>query len=81
MRDTTMVLHKPSRFIGELPTPEFEEDGTVSGLYEPWVLELIAPDAGPALPPADASARLGDRQSEEPDGADDHDDHDLRRLN
>jgi DNA helicase-2/ATP-dependent DNA helicase PcrA len=50
LRDTSMVLHKPSRFVSELPEPEVEPDGTSSGLYESWVIELVAPDA---LPPAD----------------------------
>jgi DNA helicase-2/ATP-dependent DNA helicase PcrA len=50
LRDTTMVLHKPSRFVAELPEPVAEPDGTTSGLYEPWVIELVAPEA---LPPAD----------------------------
>jgi len=50
MRDTSLVLHKPSRFISELPPPETADDGTSSGLYEPWVLELVAPEALPPTP-------------------------------
>ena len=42
-----MVLHKPSRFISELPAP-IEESGNTSGLYENWVLELVAPAELPA---------------------------------
>ncbi len=43
MRDQTLVLVKPSRFVSELPVPEVDDDGTAIGLYEPWVLELEAP--------------------------------------
>lgn len=50
MRDTSVVLHKPSRFISELPAPRTDEDGSLIGLYEPWVLELVAPEALPPSP-------------------------------
>ena len=49
LRDTSMVLHKPSRFISELPAPVEDESGT-SGLYENWVLELVPPSELPAGP-------------------------------
>lgn len=56
LRDTSMVLHKPSRFISELPAP-IEESGNTSGLYENWVLELVAPAE---LPPGADVAALND---------------------
>jgi DNA helicase-2/ATP-dependent DNA helicase PcrA len=50
LRDTSMVLHKPSRFISELPEPTVDDDGSTLGLYEPWVLELVEPAALPPTP-------------------------------
>lgn len=50
MRDTSVVLHKPSRFISELPAPHTDDDGSLIGLYEPWVLELVAPEQLPPSP-------------------------------
>jgi len=52
MRDTSLILHKPSRFISELPAP-VEDGGETSGLYENWIIELVANDA--ALPAPDAT--------------------------
>ena len=65
MRDTSLVLHKPSRFISELPPPETADDGTSSGLYEQWVLELVAPEALPPTP-GDSAPRLN-RSNEDDD--------------
>jgi DNA helicase-2/ATP-dependent DNA helicase PcrA len=55
LRDTSMVLHKPSRFVTELPEPTTDDDGTASGLYEPWILELVAPDTPPGLTTVDTA--------------------------
>ncbi len=59
-RDTSMILHKPSRFISELPAPVENDPDT--GLYERWVIELVAPNELPSpdvgaprlVPPIDA---------------------------
>jgi DNA helicase-2/ATP-dependent DNA helicase PcrA len=69
MRDTSLVLHKPSRFISELPPPETADDGTSSGLYEQWVLELVAPEALPPTP-GDSAPRLN-RSNDDDDANDD----------
>ena len=72
MRDTSLVLHKPSRFISELPPPETADDGTSSGLYEQWVLELVAPEALPPTP-GDSAPRLNrstDDDTNDDDSAD-----------
>jgi DNA helicase-2/ATP-dependent DNA helicase PcrA len=52
MRDTSMVLHKPSRFISELPAPtdHGEADGGVSGVYENWVIEVVPREVLPPTP-------------------------------
>ena len=69
MRDTSLVLHKPSRFISELPPPETADDGTSSGLYEQWVLELVAPEALPPTP-GDSAPRLNRSNDDDDDSAD-----------
>ena len=69
MRDTSLVLHKPSRFISELPPPETADDGTSSGLYEQWVLELVAPEALPPTP-GDSAPRLNRNNDDDDDSAD-----------
>lgn len=46
-RDTSMVLHRRSRFVEELPPPELDAAGEASGLYESWQIEVV-----PAEPPA-----------------------------
>jgi hypothetical protein len=71
-----MVLHKPSRFVAELPDPVADPDGTTTGLYEPWGLELVAPDALPAadVPPSQripSSAGGRDAADDDGDGASD----------
>ena len=66
MRDTSLVLHKPSRFISELPPPETADDGTSSGLYEQWVLELVAPEALPPTP-GDSAPRLNRSNDDDDD--------------
>jgi DNA helicase II / ATP-dependent DNA helicase PcrA len=50
MRDTSLVLHRPSRFISDLPPPRVDADGDTIGLYEPWQLELVPADPVAALP-------------------------------
>ena len=54
MRDTSMVLHKPSRFISELPAPRVENNGEgggdISGLYENWVIEVVPREVLPPTP-------------------------------
>jgi DNA helicase II / ATP-dependent DNA helicase PcrA len=61
-RDTTMVLHRPSRFVSDLPPPGTDDDGNVTGLYESWQLELLPADpiaATAQLPgPAEAADAL-----------------------
>jgi DNA helicase-2/ATP-dependent DNA helicase PcrA len=71
MRDTSLVLHKPSRFISELPPPETADDGTSSGLYEPWVLELVAPEALPPTPGENAPRLSGAGDGGDGDDGDD----------
>lgn len=66
-RDTSMILHKPSRFISELPAPSEDAEGT-SGLYESWVIELVENDAAlPGLPEVDAAPALGAAVDDEAD--------------
>lgn len=76
-RDTSLVLHKPSRFISELPEPKVDDDGSLIGLYEPWVIELVEPEA---LPPSatEKAPRLtdGDAEAGTDNDSDDSDDSD-----
>jgi hypothetical protein len=65
-----VVLHKPSRFITELPSPEVDADGTTTGLYEAWQLELVAPEQLPP-PPGERAPRLGDGSTSDDDDRDD----------
>ena len=72
MRDTSMVLHKPSRFITELPEPTVDEGGDTDGYYEPWVLELVEPEEAPALQGNERAGQLteGSRSEKTGDGDD-----------
>ncbi len=86
-RDTSIVMHKPSRFISELPEPKIDDDGDQLGLYEPWVLELVEPDpnAPDALSAATPQAQLGARsddgdEADDDDGDGDDGDDDLERF-
>jgi len=74
-RDTSVVLHKPSRFITELPSPEVDADGTTTGLYESWQLELVAPEQLPPSP-TERTPRLGSGRNDGDDDGDDGDDDD-----
>ena len=47
LRDTSMVLHRPSRFVAEMPAPGIDDDGDPTGLYESWIIEVV-PDQLPA---------------------------------
>lgn len=76
-RDTSVVLHKPSRFISELPSPETDADGTTTGLYETWQIELVAPEALPAAT-GERAPRL--RAADDDDNGDNDDDPSQRRL-
>jgi len=76
LRDTSMVLHKPSRFISELPAPVEDESGT-SGLYENWVLELVPPSE---LPPAPETKHLEGANADGGDVDDDSVDRDSRFM-
>jgi len=78
-RDTSIVLHKPSRFISELPTPTVDEAGDSIGLYEPWLLELVEPEALPASP-AEKAPRLGAGSDKPDDDAADDDSDALERY-
>jgi DNA helicase-2/ATP-dependent DNA helicase PcrA len=46
-RDHSMVLHRRSRFLEELPAPDVDESGETFGLYETWQLEEVEEDALP----------------------------------
>jgi DNA helicase-2/ATP-dependent DNA helicase PcrA len=72
MRDTQVVLHKPSRFITELPAPQTDDDGSLIGLYEPWVLELVPPEQLPPSP-TEHAPRLGPGGDATDDDGDDGD--------
>jgi DNA helicase-2/ATP-dependent DNA helicase PcrA len=41
-RDASMLLHRPSRFIAELPRPGIDDRGEITGVYEPWEIEVVA---------------------------------------
>ncbi len=48
-RDTSMVLHRPSRFVDEMDKPGVDEHGEPFGLYEAWEIEVLPPEAAPPL--------------------------------
>jgi DNA helicase II / ATP-dependent DNA helicase PcrA len=58
-RDTSMVLHKTSRFVDELPKPGTDEYGEPTGLYEQWVI-AVADAPTPVLTSAPAMKLLDD---------------------
>jgi DNA helicase II / ATP-dependent DNA helicase PcrA len=48
-RDHSMVLHRSSRFVEELPKPGVDAHGEVTGVYEPWEIEVVPTPPLPAL--------------------------------
>ncbi len=48
-RDHSMVLHRSSRFVEELPKPGVDAHGEVTGVYEPWEIEVVATPPPPSL--------------------------------
>jgi DNA helicase-2/ATP-dependent DNA helicase PcrA len=48
-RDHSMVLHRQSRFVEELPKPATDERGEPLGLYEQWLIEEAAEAVLPAV--------------------------------
>jgi DNA helicase-2/ATP-dependent DNA helicase PcrA len=57
-RDQSMVLHRPSRFIEEMPKPGVDESGEPFGVYEPWQIEVVPGEPTPALDAPEAPAGL-----------------------
>jgi DNA helicase-2/ATP-dependent DNA helicase PcrA len=55
-RDTSMVLHRSSRFIDELPKPGVDDHGELTGVYEPWEIEVVKAPPQLELVPAEALA-------------------------
>jgi len=47
-RDHSMVLHRQSRFVEEMPKPGVDDNGEAFGVYEPWEIEVVA-DVAPAI--------------------------------
>ena len=62
-RDTSMVLHRSSRFIDELPKPGIDDSGELTGLYEPWEIEVVKAPPLLELVPAELLAACDDGES------------------
>ncbi|OGQ22221.1 MAG: hypothetical protein A2138_08595 [Deltaproteobacteria bacterium RBG_16_71_12] len=60
-RDHSMVLHRRSRFVEELPAPELDAAGEASGLYETWQIEVVPADPAALQQPDDAELLEGRR--------------------
>ncbi|MBI1947031.1 MAG: ATP-dependent helicase [Deltaproteobacteria bacterium] len=63
-RDQSMVLHRRSRFVEELPAPELDAAGEASGLYETWQIEVVPADPA-ALPKPDDVELLEGRPADD----------------
>lgn len=48
-RDHSMVLHRTSRFVDEMPRPGVDDNGEITGVYEPWQIEVVPEDPRPQL--------------------------------
>ncbi|MCC7071073.1 MAG: ATP-dependent helicase [Deltaproteobacteria bacterium] len=66
-RDHSMVLHRRSRFVEELPPPELDAAGEASGLYETWQIEVVPADVA-ALPKPDDTDLLTGRLADDDGG-------------